>query len=153
MWFCLSLTLVTLAMAPDATGQESRKFPKLIPSFDQDRDPPRPDHASSVSRTTFQRVMDKVVPPTRIEKKPRGESAWSKMNRGTKRFFAKTKRALTPWKRAEPAPRETKSGLLPFWSKSDQPKTTSNLFTPLFAKREPTPRPSTVPEWLGRPKP
>ena len=153
MWFPLSLTLALLAMAPNATGQEGRKFPKLIPSFDGEPDSATRHDASSVRQSTFHRMIDRLAPPTRIEKKPRGESTWSKMNAGTKRFFAKTKQTLTPWKNTKPKPKQARNSLMPFWSKSNQPKTKRNPIIPLFAKKEPKPKPATVPEWLGRPKP
>ena len=153
MWFLLSLTLALLVSVPNAAGQEGGKLPKLIPSFDGDRDSVAHRDASSGQRNAFQRVMDRMMPPTRIEKKPRDESALSKLNTGTKRLFAKTKGTLTPWKYSKPKPRQAGSSFIPFWSKADQPKAKRNPLTPLFAKKEPQPKPATVPEWLGRPKP
>ena len=153
MWFPLSLTLALLAMVPNAAGEEGGKLPSLIPSFDGDRDSVSKRDSSSAQRSAFQRVMDRVMPPTRIERKPRDESALSKLNTGTKRLFAKTKRTLTPWKNSKPKPKQARSSFIPFWPKADQPKTKRNPLTPLFAKKEPRPKPATVPEWLGRPKP
>jgi hypothetical protein len=153
MCLALSLTLALLALVPNAAGEDGKKFPKLIPSFDGDRESTSTKDASTVRPTAFQRVLDRVAPPMRIEKKPRGESALSKMNASTKRFFAKTKKTLTPWKSASAKPKPSQSSFLPFWAKRDPPTTKRTPFLPRFAKKDPEPKPATVPEWLGRPKP
>lgn len=154
-WLPLSLTLVMLVLVPNATGAEGRKLPKLVPSFDGEGRRAEHSATSPIRRTTFQRAADRVRAPARIVKS-REESAFRKLNTGTKRLLSKTKRALTPWNKSKARkakPTQAKRSHIPFWHKRSHAKAKRPLFKSLFAKQQPPPKPTTVPEWLGHPKP
>jgi hypothetical protein len=156
MWLPLSLMLVLPAMVSDAAGEEGRKLPRLVPSFDGEDGQVGKATNSPVRRTAFQRAIDRVRPSTRMLQ-PENQSPLDKLNAGTKRLLVKTKRVLTPWKYTKPkqaGPKTARSELRPFWRKTNSsgPKKGS-LLSSWFAKQPPKPKPTTVSEWLGQPKP
>jgi hypothetical protein len=151
------LVLVLPPIVSDAAGEEGRKLPRLVPSFDGESGQLGETTNSPVRRTAFQRAIDRVRPPTRMLQ-PKTESPLDRLNSGTKRLLVKTKRALTPWNYKKPkqaSPKTARSELRPFWRKttSTAPKNKGSLFSSWFVKQEPKPKPTTVSEWLGQPKP
>ena len=58
----------------------------------------------------------KVPQFSRTTKRPpkrKSPSTWQKMNNGTKKFFSKTKDALTPWSKSTPAKRSARTARKP----------------------------------------
>jgi hypothetical protein len=154
---CLLLSLMLLlllpAMVSDAAGQDDRKLPRLVPSFDGDGG--QAAEESAVRRTAFQRALDRVRPSGRTAQ-PKKESTFDRLNSGAKRLLVKTKRVLTPWSNQEAKNAEAKkargnSAL--FGRKTSRSKPKHSLFGSWFAKEQPKPKPTTVSEWLGQPRP
>lgn len=142
---------VLLVMVSSVAGESPRNSPKLIPSFDSDRPSVTGSDRSPVQRTAFQRAVEKVRPSARyVEAK--GASAWGSLNRNTKKLWVKTKETLSPWNKKGTS--KAKRGFSPFWRSSSKPPTAKpSLFKSWFVKKEPRPAPSTVSDWIGRPKP
>ena len=149
VWLPVLLVLALLVVVSQAAEQGPSKLSKLIPSFDGDG-----DHggARKVRRTAFQRPVNRTQPPARIVNSP-DESALSKFNKGTKRLYQKTKQAVLPDSWIKERPKQAKSGFLPSPRKTRSTAAKPSRWKSLFAREEPKPKPSTVPDWLSHPKP
>ena len=97
-----------------------------------------------------QTVRSRTVPKTE-------PSAWTKFNRSTKAFFAKTKQAVPSWlmpntqKRVQQSSQAAKqsSGRV----KQEVRTVRRNVFAPWLDREPPQDKPTTVPDWLALPKP
>lgn len=131
----LAIFLVTISwITADLAHAESKwSFKNLIPSFGNEEAPPRESIAE--------------------RKEP---SVWSKMNRGTKAFFAKTKESIPPWLMPQTQERVRQSGQS-LRSSSDRMREEAkvarrNFFAPWLQPDEPK-KPESVSEWLGQDRP
>ena len=155
MWLSLSVMLALLVFASSAAGEDGRNLPKLIPSFDGESGATGENAGSAVRRTAFQRVIDRIRPTGRPAQ-PKSPSTLGRLNSNTKRFFAKTKQVLTPWSDKKPKqakPKSVTGNFMPFSRKAKSTSTRPSLFSSWFAKEQTKPKPSTVSEFLGQPKP
>jgi hypothetical protein len=131
----LAIIVVTVScFSADLAFADSKwSFKKLIPSFGKQDEPPR-----------------NLAPQN---KEP---SVWSKMNQGTKTFFAKTKDAVPPWLMPDTQARARESGSS-FKRSSERMKEEAhvarrNFFAPWSQPKEPE-KPESVSDWLGLDRP
>jgi hypothetical protein len=99
--------------------------------------------------------MPSLVPSwaKKESKKPPQPSTWSKINDGTKRFFAKTKDVLTPWDNPpKKAGSPSISQRFHMGGSSGKPEKKSFFTSWITGKDEPE-KPRSVSEFLKQPRP
>jgi hypothetical protein len=131
----LAMIVVTISwMTADSAHAESKwSLKKLIPSFGKEESPPRESLAE--------------------RKEP---SVWTRMNQGTKAFFAKTKEAVPPWLMPETQGRVRQSSQSLRQSsermRGEAKVARRNFFAPWSQPDEPD-KPESVSEWLSLDRP
>ena len=114
--------------------------------FDRDDRVERPGARVSDSGAAIGSSRAAARPPIRRE-----PSMWTKMNRGTKTFFAKTKDVLTPWDNEEPQ-RASLTGSRGFSYRS-KPQKEKSFLESLFQPESEEQRIETVKDFLDQPRP
>jgi hypothetical protein len=127
--------MALMLLAADVQSAESNwSFKKLMPSFGQKNSTPRG-----------------------LYPEPKKPSVWSRMNRGTKSFVAKSKDAVPSWLMPQTQDRVKKSVGTVKQSKEaiggEVKMARRNFFAPWSQPKTEEKRPETVPDFLALPKP
>ncbi len=151
---CAGVLLLLVFAVAGSWGQQQEQPPKLVPSFDGDSKPGIVKKDSAVRPTAFQRMVDRVRPPSPRPKANAGPSALQRLNTNTKRLWAKTKDVFTP---GDPSPTATgpkRRSMFPFWSRTSKSARDSRSVSKSWLSKQPSKAsPPTLPEFVARPKP
>ena len=115
--------------------------------FDRDIEEPR---ASARVTDTGASIGASRAAARPVARRAQDPSVWTKMNRGTKSFFAKTKDAINPW---DDEPQRSRSTGTRYRSRSHQDDRNQSFLGSLFNPEPEPKRIETVKDWLDQPRP
>ena len=143
--FAIFFVLAWIAVAGSGLAADGWNLLAWNP-FDREGEPPRASARVTDAGASIGASRAAARPAARRTEDP---SVWTKMNRGTKSFFAKTKDALNPWDDESQRSRATGPRYSSRSYEDEDQSFLGSLFNP-----EPEPkRIETVKDWLDQPRP